>query len=81
MLRASEQGHIEATEFLKQCFQDGKGMLHVNHARTIMKEKTISPDKFFVGITEHNINEVIECLETTRNEKLSVKAMKDLFMK
>ncbi|XP_065222857.1 wolframin [Planococcus citri] len=56
LLRASEQGHVEATELLKQCLEEGK------------------------GITEHNISEVIECLETTRNEKISVKAIKDLFM-
>lgn len=35
---------------------------------------------FKIGITEHNVSEVIECLETTINEKLSVKAIRYLFM-
>lgn len=42
LLRASEQGHVEATAFLKQCLEDGKGSTH--HASTYKRDTNLTID-------------------------------------
>lgn len=83
LVKASEQGHIEATDLLKTCLETGRGYIQRYYELSGLFSCTIITHIFsvFLGITEHNVAEVVECLETTRNEKLSVKAMRDLFTK
>jgi wolfamin len=92
LIKASEQGNIEATNILKQCLETGQGKTSTKYITFLTSRnnskccccdhsRLISCFCFvcYVGITEHNYVDVKSCLSMSQDEKLVRRAAREMF--
>lgn len=90
LIKASEQGNVEATNILKQCLETGQGEGFIANITVLTHSVNISNVDtdltyvmvclvYFLGITEHNYVDVKSCLSMSQDEKLVRRAAREMF--